>query len=151
MLHDYGELLHNTHLHSKEAFCFTMPLLRNYLPQNTSDVKKSAARKHYTNVSLKHVRHWLHIPLTWHVKSTSPFWSHHYKTLGKGAREASLKNVGWYTFPPRQNHNPPKKTHMKELRTWLSALLRISNSLSTISIVLITCYNYETWHITFSH
>jgi len=39
---------------------------------------------------------------------------------------------------------PPKKTYMKELRTWLSALLRISNSLSTIYIALITCYhNYE--------
>ena len=25
-----------------------MPQLRNYLPQNTSDVKKSAAGKHYT-------------------------------------------------------------------------------------------------------
>jgi hypothetical protein len=34
-----------------------MPLLRNYLPQNTSDVKKLAAGKHYTNVSFKHIHH----------------------------------------------------------------------------------------------
>jgi hypothetical protein len=83
------------------------------------------------------------------LRSTSSFHLHHYKILEKGAREVSMKNVGWYyTFPPWQNHNPPpKKTHIKQLRTQMSALLWISNSHSTIYIVLITCYhNYEMWH-----
>jgi len=127
VLHDYGESLHNTHLHSKEAFSFTMPLLRNYLPQNTSDVKKSAAGKHYTNISFKHVWHKFHTPLTQHLRSTNPFCLHHYKILGKGARKVSLKNVGWYyTFHQDKITIPPEKTQMKQLRIQLSAPLWIS-------------------------
>ena len=86
-----------------------------------------------------------YIYLSHDTKINQPLLFTTLQNTGKGSKSGEFEECRMILhFPTKtKSESPPKKIPMKELRSWLSALLRISNLLLTIYTVLITCYNYE--------